>query len=280
MSDALHLKLLALSALPEEQIDLAEFALLLAQDAYPELQIQDYLARLDDMADHIQSRLTEGGDFHDRLSALNAYLFQEQGFRGNFDDYYDTRNSYLNEVLDRRTGIPISLSVIYMELGQRIGLPLEGVSFPGHFLVQCPVADGQIVVDPFSGGVSLDEEDLQHRLISVVGERRAARLDMAQLLEPAAKQDILVRMMANLKVLLIKEERFADAILLLNRLIALNPQRIEEVRDRGKLYIASECFRSALDDLNRYLRQRPDASDGEEVRELVVDLQSKAHSLN
>src|SRR5882672_1206516 len=149
---------------PEEDIGLAEAALLIAAPEYPGLDIPAYLARLSEMAATLKRRLREDISPTETPIALNRYLFDELGFGGNTGDYYDPRNSFLNEVLDRRLGIPITLSLVHIEVGRRIGLALHGVSFPGHFLVKCITRNGAVVLDPYAHGASLSLEDLQERL--------------------------------------------------------------------------------------------------------------------
>ena len=147
-----------------DEISLAEGALLIAAEEYEDLDVAEYLQRIDAMGAALRQRLREDISTSDALVALNRYIFEELGFSGNADDYYDPRNSYLNDVIERKLGIPITLSVVYIEIGRRIGLPLQGVSFPSHFLVTCALRDGTVVLDPFAGGASLGLEDLQERL--------------------------------------------------------------------------------------------------------------------
>jgi hypothetical protein len=144
----------------DAQIDLARACLMIAQDAYPALDIGRYLGEIEGMAVRLRARMPQSPDAEERIVALNEFLFEDLGYRGNTDDYYDPRNSYLNDVLERKTGIPITLSVLYMELGRRVGLPLEGVSFPGHFLVRAQVRGGVIVLDPFAAGLPQSEGHL------------------------------------------------------------------------------------------------------------------------
>ena len=153
-----------IAGMRDEDVSLAEGALWIAASEYPGLAIDDYLACLHDMAAKLRGRLRADIATADKLMALNRYLFDELGFSGNSDDFYDPRNSFLNEVIERRVGIPITLGVVYIEIGRRIGLGLHGVSFPGHFLVKCALRDGIVVLDPYSRGVSLDADELQQRL--------------------------------------------------------------------------------------------------------------------
>lgn len=266
--------------LDDEQLALADIALLLARDAYPELDVGHYLMRLDAMAGEVGQRLAADADVFATLAELNRYLFQEQGFRGNFDDYYDPRNSYLNEVLDRRTGIPITLSLVYIEVGRRLGLPLDGISFPGHFLVKCPVDGGEVVLDPYSGGVSLGIDELEHRLHEVVGEQHAERIELTSLLAAAPNRDILVRMLHNLKVLYLRDEDLHRALAVCDRILQFKPDSVDDLRDRGVLYATLDCFTPALADLRRYLALRPDAPDSEQIRARVIELQAQSARLH
>ncbi|MCB1734529.1 MAG: tetratricopeptide repeat protein [Gammaproteobacteria bacterium] len=266
--------------LDDAQLGLADLALLLARDAYPELDVAHYLARLDEMAMEARANLPAKADVFVTLAALNRYLFTEQGFKGNFDDYYDPRNSYLNEVLDRRTGIPITLSLVYIEVGRRLGLSLDGVSFPGHFLVKCSVDGGDVVLDPYSGGVSLGTDELEHRLSDVVGEKHAARINLADVLGAAPTRDILVRMLHNLKAVYMRDEELHKALQISGRVLQLKPGSSDDLRDRGVLYAALDCFRPALDDLRRYLKLRPNAADADDIRERVIQLQGRVAQLH
>ncbi|MEK7840950.1 MAG: transglutaminase-like domain-containing protein, partial [Pseudomonadota bacterium] len=183
----------------DQDLSLAEAALLLAKDEYPGLDVDAYLARLDELATRVRVRLPEGANIEDTLVTMNQILFDELGFAGNVDDYYDPRNSFLNDVLDRKLGIPITLSILYMDIASRLGLELEGVSFPGHFLVKFSTEEGDVVLDPFSGGTPLTEEDLVERLEEASGNEMIGGLSLNELLEATDKRDILVRMLRNLK---------------------------------------------------------------------------------
>ncbi|MGH8652256.1 MAG: SirB1 family protein [Gammaproteobacteria bacterium] len=176
------LRLNAAVTRPDGLINLAEAALLFAQSEYPELRVDTYLSRLDEMAAVVKKRLVPGASLASVIFKLNRFLFEEQGFAANIDEYYDPRNSFLNEVLERKTGIPISLSMIYIEIGQRIGLPLTGVLFPGHFLVKLSIDGGDIVLDPFAGGRSLSEQDLLCHLSNLMDFHPSDPIDLTRLL--------------------------------------------------------------------------------------------------
>jgi regulator of sirC expression with transglutaminase-like and TPR domain len=270
-----------IAARQEEDIDLAEAALAIAAEEYRELNISHYLARIDEMAATLRQRLRRDITTTETIIALNHYLFDELGFTGNAADYYDPRNSYLNEVLDRRLGIPITLSIVYVEIGQRIGLALRGVSFPGHFLVKCTVRNGTIVLDPYVRGASLGMDDLRQRIRAVQGEAvQASDDDLRRMLAAAGKKDILARVLRNLKGIYRQKRQLERALSASMRIIALDPRAAEEYRDRGATYFELECFRAALTDYERYLQLRPKADDAEAVRENVAELQRLAARLN
>ncbi len=265
---------------PEDRLNLAEAVLLIAADEYPNLDIDNYLQRLDELAEAVRRSLPEDTGLEETVVALNHFLFVEQGFTGNADDYYDPRNSFLNDVLDRKLGVPITLSILYMEIGQRLGLPFEGVSFPGHFLVKCNTNEGDVILDPFWGGMPLSEDDLQDRLEEACGKSQAAAAPLAALLSTAGKKEILVRMLRNLKGIYLKREDLLKALGSINRILQVQPDLPEEVRDRGQVYEKLECFRPAVADLSRYLVLAPTAEDAHDVQHRLVELQHLAASIN
>ncbi len=280
MSDSPKKRLARLLSAPDEEMDLAEAALLIAQHEYPNLDILSYLKRLDRMAAEVKSRIPQHAAPGILVSELNQFLFEEQGFAGNVEDYYDPRNSYLNEVLDRRLGIPITLCLVYMEVARRVGLPVEGVSFPGHFLVKFPVPGGEVVLDPFAGGVSLAEEDLESRIEQVYGDQAAARMPVRRFLGAAHKRDMLARMLRNLKSIYMHQGKWGKALAILEQILLIDPEEAPEWRDRGQVYERLECFRFALMDYQRYLELQPDADDAEDIRKRVITLQRSAGQLH
>jgi len=258
-----------LRALDEPGESLAQAALAIAGVEYPAVDPSPYLQRLERMgeaaAGRLQRHLSGGGvSQHVLVATLNAYLYEELGFSGNRERYDDPRNSFLNEVLDRRLGIPISLAVIYLEIGRRAGLRLEGVNFPGHFLVRAPArpggADDDLIVDPFHAGALLSEVDCRHLLRQHLGEEAA--FDHG-LLATATRQHIVVRMLVNLKRLYVRMRSFPQARAIADLLLAVDPSALSELRDRGLLAYHMEDFAAALKDLEAYLRLMPrgDGSD-------------------
>ncbi|MGH7846595.1 MAG: SirB1 family protein [Candidatus Binatia bacterium] len=252
---------------PEEQIDLARASLAIAQAEYPDLDIGRYLSKMEEMAEEVRSRAGENADPPRLIATLNFILFTREGLRGNSTDYYDPKNSFLNEVIERKRGIPISLSVIYMEVGRRAGLKLAGVGFPGHFLVKHMGAEEEIIIDPFHRGAILSPEELQDRLDQVYAGKVALDKDF---LAAASKKQILFRMLNNLKSTYLQQEDFARALSIVQCMLILEPSSPENIRDRGLLYLKQECFLQAKEDLERYLNMAPDAEDAGTIREFLL----------
>lgn len=272
MESSLHDRLQRMLEGGDEDFDLAEAALLVAADEYPDLDIGAYLARVDALSATVRRRLPASASAQAKLAALNEVLFTEECFTGNTDEYYDPRNSFLNEVLDRRLGIPITLSIVYLAVGRRAGLPLDGVSFPGHFLVKLPIDDGVIVLDPYSGGVSLNEDELIGLLQRVAGQVEHTPMSLAQLLATAGKRDILARMLRNLKAIYVRQNDWPKALSAVQRIMLVS-EAVEELRDRGLIYQRLECFRAAVIDYERYLALHPSADDAQDIQDRIEALQ-------
>ncbi len=270
-----------LMSAPAREVSLAEAALTFACDATPSLDVAAYLARLDALADTLRRRLRPDISAADKIVALNRYLFDELGFAANAQAYYDPRNNYLNEVLDRRLGIPITLCVVYLELGRRLGLALEGVSFPGHFLVKCPLKEGTVVLDPYRKGVSLGVEDLYRRLKAMGGGGAGARRPpVATLLATATPRQIVVRMLRNLQGIFLEAKAWREALWVLDYLLIAEPAHAEGYRDRAAVYQQLECCRAALADYERYLARAAGAEDALDVRARIAELKRAAARLN
>jgi regulator of sirC expression with transglutaminase-like and TPR domain len=273
--------------------ELAHAALTIARIEYPRLDAAEYVARLDRMGHAagqcIERRVVESGDSSaiSRVQALNAYLFDDQHFVGNRDHYEDPRNSCLNEVLDRRTGIPITLSVVYLEVGRRAGLQLDGVNFPGHFLVRFPEAgsrDAGLIVDPFHGGAVLSEHDCRRLLQKHVGPEVAFS---RSLLAPATRPQIIVRMLLNLKRIYVHMRSFPQARDVTELLLAVTPSALSELRDRGLLAYHLNDITGALRDLQTYLKlasmgevDKDAREEHEQIWEHVKTLRRRIASLN
>jgi regulator of sirC expression with transglutaminase-like and TPR domain len=264
-------------AKPEGSLDLGEAAFLIACEEYPDLDVPHYMARLDFMAASVRNRAPGDAAPTALLSELNRYLFEEQGFHGNAEDYYDPRNSFLNDVLDRRTGIPVTLSALYMEVGRRLGLGVRGVGLPGHFIVQVHLPSGVLLVDPFHGGSPLTWADCQKRLDRIY--RGGLTLDQS-MLEPMGTKEILARMLRNLKVIYSKSGNALRAVGVLSLLLRLDPGNLEDLRERGLLYAELECYALAAQDLELALVQgrAPEGARGLQAK--IADLRMKAARLN
>lgn len=270
-----------LVAVGDGDINLAAAALAIARLDYPALDVRAYLRRLDEMAEAVRARLGPGADTPvDVVRALNRYLFLEQGFAGNAREYYDPRNSFLNEVLDRRLGIPVTLSLVYMEVGWRLGLPLEGVSFPGHFLVKFPLDQGEVVLDPFHQGISLGLEDLAERAQAAVGDRTTFDLLAPRILAGADRREILARMLGNLKAIYAAQEDPARLLHVTSLMLVLQPDRPDVVLARARAYQAVGNAARAAADYLRYLELAPEDDDAEEIRRVVVELQARPSRLH
>lgn len=262
------------------EIDLAEASLLIAAEEYPRLDVGSYLRRLDALAVGARERIAgvtidEPAAF---LERFHDFLYREEGFRGNEQDYYDPRNSFLSDVIDRHTGIPISLATVYLEVARRVlgeqgvqdgASRVHGVGFPGHFLMRWDLGDDEmVVVDPFYGSI-LDEQDCKRLLARVAGRRIAFR---PELLQPLPSRGMLVRMLANLKGIWLKGGDLVRAVSACDRILLLMPDAGVEHRDRGLLWLRLECFRPALADLETYAARMPDATDAVSVAEQIASL--------
>jgi regulator of sirC expression with transglutaminase-like and TPR domain len=264
----------------DEGIDLAEAALLIAAEEYRDLDIAGYLARLDEMGAALKRRLRPDISHADRIIALNRFLFEEHGFTGDAANYYDARNSFLNEVLDRKRGIPITLALVYMEIGRRIGLSLRGISFPAHFLVKCALREGTVVLDPYARGASLSFDELRQRVKALRNGVEPTKSMVAAMLTSAGNKEILARILRNLKGIYSHHNEWMKALMASDRIIDVIPGAAEEYRDRGMIYLNLECFRAALFDFQSYLKMLPVARDADTVRRKVAELQAVASRLN
>lgn len=243
---------------PDGDIDLARAALAIAAEEYAGLRTGPYLAKLDALALDVEEAAT-GGDEMGVLAALIDRLGRVEGFRGNREDYGDPRNSFLNEVLDRRVGIPLSLSLVYMLVGKRVGLSMAGIAFPGHFLSRCDLDEGFVVLDAFDGGRQLSLEDCQQLLKSFSRDAPFER----EMLEPASHRSILFRMLANLKGAYLKTGEERRALRALERMLMLAPGHPGLHRDRGLLLFELGRPEEALRDLEQYQELAPTKAAGD-----------------
>jgi len=266
---------LRIARLPDERIDLAEAALWVAAEQYEGLDVPAYLARLAEFAERARPSVCTASTLEQRIAALNRFLYDEQSFRGNRSDYYDARNSFLNEVIDRRTGIPITLAVVYLAVAARLGLPVHGVGFPGHFLVKCAAPD-EILIDPFEGKL-LTRAECEARWLATLG---ADTPFDARSLEPAPARQTLARLIGNLKQIFLAQQDWPRALACVERILVLAPDAPLELRDRGLLYARLECFSAAATDLKQFLALAPDDPTAAGVRQQLVELMRTSPPLN
>jgi regulator of sirC expression with transglutaminase-like and TPR domain len=265
-----------LAGLPDEEMSLAAGALAIASDEYPELDHDESLAILDALADQARPRVEAASCELERVRSLMGFLHDEVGFRGNLQSYYDPRNSFLNDVLSRGLGLPITLGVVFIEVAKRLGIELTGVNFPGHFLLRF---EGQetVFLDPFDPTQLMCAGDCR-QLLDRMSEGRVA-FDESYL-APMSVRQILVRMLKNLKMLYFKEGCFERAVQCIDRILLLSPEQALELRDRGVAHLKLEDHRGALEDLQRYLEACPGAPDRGAVQGTVDYLRLRLKPLN
>jgi regulator of sirC expression with transglutaminase-like and TPR domain len=248
-------------ARPDAEINLARAALVIARSEYPRLDVDAYLDRLDALARGVGAS-ARAADALPRLHRLREYLFGEQGFAGNCEDYFDPRNSFLNDVLDRRLGIPITLSLVLIEVGRRLDLPMEGVGLPGHFVTGMRLGDCQILLDPFNGGAIVTAEACRALVYRVLGH--PVTLTETHF-APVSNRQFLTRMLNNLKASYFRREAWEKAVRVIDRLLLLDPDAGAERRDRGLALHSMGEFRRGIADWERYLTDFPNAPDHEKV---------------
>jgi len=268
-ADALA-ELLRLLEHPPVPFPLDRAALLLAVDAYPELDLRRYESRLDEYAGRVAEAAGPTGDPRRRLTALRRVLFEDEGFHGNREEYYDVRNSYLNEVLDRKLGIPISLATVVAGVARRLDWPLEGVNFPYHFLLRYRQSGEPLAIDPFHGGLILGEEELEERWRLTTGTPAP---DLEQMLAPAQPRDVLLRMLNNIQGIYLRDQRHARAASVTEWMASLQPGYPLYDRDAGYLYLAAQDLHAAARCLRRYLERVPQAPEAEQVRDHLAMIQ-------
>jgi regulator of sirC expression with transglutaminase-like and TPR domain len=262
----------------DEKIDLLRAALTFARPEYPALDESRYLELIDEYAERVRSRRGESEDPAHTIASINVVLFQQEGFAGNQSEFYDPRNSYLNDVLDRKLGIPISLSVIYMEVAQRVGLPVFGVGLPGHFLLKHYDLNGnQIFIDPYVAGRLLSPAECKTRLDEVYGGQMPLQ---PEFLNSVSRRQILTRMLNNLRSIYISQRNFKKALTIVDFILAIHPRSPDDLRQRALLRYNEGMLRPAIEDLEEYLRLAPDASDAEEMKQTVLSIRRSIAMMN
>ena len=270
----------ALAPMPDAELPLFETALLIARDEYPDLQAEAYIGLVSDYAGRLGKSINPDLDLPSKLTAINHFLYRELGFSGNEQDYADPRNSYLNQVFDRKLGIPISLAVVQIEVMRRVGLALDGISFPGHFLVRLPVDDGILVLDPYNQGRPVGFEELRERIAPHMDGQMPTDQQLFQVLEPATARMTAMRMIRNLQAIYQQAGDFERVARSADRLLKLAPDLPEALRDRGMAYAELGYVRGVRDDLTRYLQLRPQADDAEVMRNLLIRHSTRKAALN
>ena len=255
--------------LPDSAIPLAEAALLMACEEYPQLEVSPYVDKLDHMAEMAQESLRSEDSPIETVGKINTLLFETLGFRGNTDDYYDPRNSFFNDVLDRRVGIPITLSTVYLEVTRRLKFPIVGVGMPGHFIVKFADRHDEFFLDPFERGKILTREDCQRKLHEMYGDSLEFH---DRLLGRVTNRQILSRMLNNLKLIYLKAQAFDKGLAIVDMMLMANPDDCEQFRDRGLLRLQLRQFEAATKDLNQYLKSCPAAHDREEIENHLKEL--------
>lgn len=258
----------------DHSFPLTEAAISIAQDPYPDLDVQAVLAEIDTLALQLNGRIAIGTPPLHKLRLLNQFFYREVGFHANQSDYYDPANSYIHLVLRSKRGSAIALAIIYMELGQQIGLPLRGVPFPKHFLIRMTIAAGEVFVDPLTG-TSLTKEDLHTMLApySHTTDDTEIPPTLRLLLQDATAREIAACLLHSLKDIYLQDERWERLLGVQQRLVLLLPNAIEEVRDRGLAYAHLHYLRPAREDLEKYLQEKGQADDAPALREQLSKLQ-------
>ena len=256
---------------PDDELLLLDGAVHIARLAYPGVDPEKESARLDELARPLLGRGLERRPLLVQARAMADHLYVASGFRGNVESYHDPDNSFINVVMERRLGIPISLAVIYLEVARRVGLEAHGVGFPGHFLVRLDAGPDTVVVDPFFGGEILDRAALANLLRR--GAPRGTLVDA--MLDPVSVRQILTRMLINLKSIYAARGEAGRLLAVLDHLADILPDAVDEVRDRGFLYARLGAPRAAVEDLKSYVQALPHAGDVPEIRRLIARLEAE-----
>ena len=262
----------------DEKIDLLRGALLIAESEYPQLCHELYVRKIEELAIRAKLLLPEAPDAAQTIQVLNQVLFAEEQLRGNNEDYYDPGNSFLNDVLDRKLGIPITLAVIYMEVARRIEFPLFGVGMPGHFLLKHYDLDGcQILIDCFESGKILSASDCQRRLNEIYSGQLTLQPDF---LGAIPRRQILMRVLNNLRSVYLTRRNFRKALQIVDLILAIYPRSPEDVKQRAVLLHELGSTSRALEDFDLYLKMSPEASDADEIRQISLSIRRKLATLN
>ena len=262
---------------PESKIDLARAALLIAAEADPNVDVDGEIHTLESWGTQLRAQLDPSWNNLQKLARLRNFVYEELRFRGDRNDYYSPSNSLLHEVMGRRLGVPLTLSIIFLELGWRVGMPLEGVGFPGHFLVRLAGEPNDLLLDPYERGTSVHEEDCR-RMLHDLSDGKLQLSD--QHLASIGKRDMIARLLMNLKGAYLRVNDDEQALAAVDRLLLLRPDDLDEVRDRGLLLYRLQRYWAAFQALTGYLEARPDADDREAMESHVQNLRTLVATLN
>ena len=259
-------------SVPEQEIDLATASLWIAAEEYPDLDTIAYLGKIALLAVRVKSKVRRARSVYDAIHVINALLFETEGLRGNRSEYYDARNSYISDVLDRKLGIPIALSVIYMEVARRAGLKLRGIGLPGHFVLQAGEGQSEIYVDPFDSGGLLTRREC----ITLVRTSAGASVEAERFLEPYTNRSILRRALTNLKVIYLKQNDQSRALAAAERVRIVAPGLWENLADLARIHARLGHFEAAAQSLAEYVDLAPDSHDLASARETLRQLRHMA----
>ncbi len=266
------------SDVEDEHVDLLRAALTFARIEEPQLDIERYVRRIAELASRVAAKIQDQDDPIQMIAAMNQVLFQEEMFRGNKEDYYNPRNSFLHHVLDERMGIPISLALVYMEVGRRVGFPLFGVGMPGHFLLKHYDVNGRaILIDAFEHGTIVTEEDCRKKLNDIYSGQLTLQ---PEFLLPVTRRQMLTRMLNNLRSIYLSQRDFRRALQVVDLILVIYPRSPEDVKQRAVLRYNLDDYRGALSDFEEYVKMSPDASDADEIRQTALSLRRSMALMN
>jgi regulator of sirC expression with transglutaminase-like and TPR domain len=266
------------SEIEDERVDLLRAALTFARMEDPQLDIEFYVRQVEALGRRVSAKVQDPDDPAQIIAALNEVLFQEEKFHGNTVEYYDPRNSFLHDVLDRRLGIPITLALVYMEVARRLAFPLFGVGMPGHFLLKHYDVDGRsILIDAFEHGSIVTEEDCRQKLDKIYSGQLALQ---PEFLLPVTRRQMLTRMLNNLRSIYLSQRDFRRAVQVVDLILVIYPRSPEDVKQRAVLRYNLNNYRGALSDFEEYVKMSPDASDAEEIRQTALSLRRSMAMMN
>lgn len=266
------------AGIEDERIDLLQAALTFARIEYPQLDPAPYVHRVEALARRVTEKIDDPGDPAQCIAALNHVLFEEEMFRGNTSDYYNPRNSFINDVLDRELGIPITLALLYMEVGRRAGFQLFGVGTPGHFLLKHYDIDGRsFFIDAFERGSVLSEDDCKRKIESIHNGQITLRPEFLLIV---TRRQMLTRMLNNLRAIYLSRRDFRRALQVVDLILVIYPRSPEDVKQRAALRYNLNDYRGALNDFEEYVKMAPDASDAEEIRQTALGLRRSMAKMN